>query len=147
MVGWREQQAIPPAHFSVERGHNPPFSYSSDVKDHTVTTCFRDKKKFASVLVSPMAFIEESDPIVFLLGNLTSPHLWRNAMSNLSGRGHPIASDVISTDGIDSLESHGPDRHSVTVHRKYLFKLLDQLGLEENLTSALQDWGSVLGVG
>lgn len=108
---------------------------------------FRDRKKFATVFGSQMAYIEEGegDPIVFLHGNPTSSYLWRNVLPHLAGKGRLIAPDLIGMGDSDKLDNSGPDRYTYAEQRKYLFALLDQLGVTENVTLVLHDWGSSLG--
>jgi haloalkane dehalogenase len=94
-----------------------------------------------------MAYIEEGsgDPIVFLHGNPTSSYLWRNVMPHLRGRGRLIAPDLIGMGDSEKLEDSGPDRYTYVEHRKYLFALLEELGVKENVTLVIHDWGSGLG--
>lgn len=108
---------------------------------------FRDKKKFQTVHGKQMAYIEEGegDPIVFLHGNPTSSYLWRNIIPHLAGRGRLIAPDLIGMGDSDKLDNSGPDKYTFVEHRKYLFTLLDQLGVKENVTLVIHDWGSGLG--
>lgn len=112
-----------------------------------MTTAFRNKKKFATVLGKQMAYIEEGtgDPIVFLHGNPTSSYLWRNIMPYLEGKGRLIAPDLIGMGDSDKLDNSGPDSYSFVEHRKYLFALLEQLGVTENVALVIHDWGSGLG--
>ncbi len=112
-----------------------------------MATSFRDRKKFETVHGKQMAYIEEGegDPIVFLHGNPTSSYLWRNIMPHLAGRGRLIAPNLIGMGDSEKLENSGPDRYSFVEHRKYLFTLLDQLGVKENVTLVIHDWGSGLG--
>ncbi|MEP1329202.1 haloalkane dehalogenase [Pseudophaeobacter sp.] len=112
-----------------------------------MSTSFRDKKKFATVHGKQMAYIDEGegDPIVFLHGNPTSSYLWRNVMPHLAGQGRLIAPDLIGMGDSDKLENSGPDRYTYVEHRKYLFALLEQLGVTQNVTFVIHDWGSGLG--
>ncbi|CUH86691.1 Haloalkane dehalogenase [Phaeobacter sp. CECT 5382] len=112
-----------------------------------MSTSFRDKKKFATVHGKQMAYIDEGegDPIVFLHGNPTSSYLWRNVMPHLAGQGRVIAPDLIGMGDSDKLENSGPDRYTYVEHRKYLFALLEQLGVTQNVTFVIHDWGSGLG--
>ena len=104
-------------------------------------------KKSISVRGVNMAYVEmgEGDPIVFLHGNPTSSYLWRNVMPHLEGRGRLIAPDLIGMGDSDKLEPSGPERYRFVEHRDYLFDLLDGLGVEENVTLVIHDWGSALG--
>lgn len=104
-------------------------------------------KKFATVNGKQMAYIEEGegDPIVFLHGNPTSSYLWRNVMSHLEGKGRLIAPDLIGMGDSEKLDESGPDRYTFVEHRGYLFTLLEQLNVRENVTLVIHDWGSALG--
>ncbi len=108
---------------------------------------FIDRKKFATVRGKQMAYIEEGegDPIVFLHGNPTSSYLWRNVMPHLSGLGRLIAPDLIGMGDSEKLDNSGPDSYTFAEQRDYLFELLEQLGVKENVTLVLHDWGSGLG--
>jgi haloalkane dehalogenase len=112
-----------------------------------MTTSFRDKKKFATVHGKQMAYIEEGtgDPIVFLHGNPMSSYLWRNVMPHLAGKGRLIAPDLIGMGDSDKLDNSGPDSYTFVEQRKYLFALLEQLGVTDNVTLVIHDWGSGLG--
>lgn len=112
-----------------------------------MATPFRERKKFKNIFGSQMAYIEdgEGDPIVFLHGNPTSSYLWRNIMPYLSGKGRLIAPDLIGMGDSDKLENSGPDRYTFAEQSKYLFALLEQLSVNENVTLVLHDWGSALG--
>jgi len=112
-----------------------------------MTSRFSDRKRYETVLGKQMAYIDEGtgDPIVFLHGNPTSSYLWRNVMPHLAGKGRLIAPDLIGMGDSEKLENSGPDRYTFVEHRKYLFALLDQLGVQENVTLVIHDWGSALG--
>jgi haloalkane dehalogenase len=104
-------------------------------------------KKFKSIKGKQMAYIDEGDgdPIVFLHGNPTSSYLWRNIMPHLEGRGRLIAPDLIGMGDSEKLDNSGPDRYIYVEHREYLFALFDALGLDNNVTLVIHDWGSALG--
>ena len=107
----------------------------------------RYEKKFASVNGKQMAYIDEGDgdPIVFLHGNPTSSFLWRNIMPYLAGRGRLIAPDLIGMGDSEKLDNSGPDRYTYVEHRDFLYTLLKQLGVTQNVTLVIHDWGSALG--
>jgi haloalkane dehalogenase len=107
----------------------------------------RYPKQRATVLGREMAYVEvgEGDPIVFLHGNPTSSYLWRNVIPHLEGLGRCIAPDLIGMGDSDKLEPSGPDRYRFVEHRRYLDALLDELGVRENVTLVIHDWGSALG--
>ena len=108
---------------------------------------FKDRKRFETVHGKRMAYIDEGsgDPIVFLHGNPTSSFLWRNVMPHLSGRGRLIAPDLIGMGDSEKLDDSGPGRYTFVEHRRYLFALLEALGVESNVTLVIHDWGSALG--
>jgi haloalkane dehalogenase len=94
-----------------------------------------------------MAYIDvgEGHPIVFLHGNPTSSYLWRNVMPHLEGAGRLIAPDLIGMGDSAKLSNPGPDRYTFVEHRHYLDQLLEQLGVRDEVTFVIHDWGSALG--
>lgn len=94
-----------------------------------------------------MTYVEvgEGDPIVFLHGNPTSSYLWRNVIPHLEGQGRCIAPDLIGMGGSEKLPPEEPERYRFVCHRLYLDALLEQLGVRENVTLVIHDWGSALG--
>lgn len=104
-------------------------------------------KKYKTVHGSRMAYVDEGtgDPIVFLHGNPTSSYLWRNVMPHLEGRGRLIAPDLVGMGDSGKLPDSGPERYTFVEHRRFLFALLDELGVRENVTLVIHDWGSALG--
>jgi haloalkane dehalogenase len=104
-------------------------------------------KQRATVRGKSMAYVEmgTGDPIVFLHGNPTSSYLWRNVMPHLADQGRCLAPDLIGMGDSDKLEPSGPERYRFVEHREYLDALLETLGVRENVTFVLHDWGSALG--
>lgn len=111
------------------------------------TSSFIARKKYKSIHGSRMAYIDEGqgDPIVFLHGNPTSSYLWRNVMPHLSGRGRLIAPDLIGMGDSDKLPNSDSESYEFHEQRKYLFALLDELDVSQNVCIVCHDWGSVLG--
>jgi haloalkane dehalogenase len=107
----------------------------------------RYEKKKVDVLGSEMAYVEvgSGDPIVFLHGNPTSSYLWRNVIPHLEGAGRCIAPDLIGQGDSEKLPESGPDRYRFVEHRSYVDELLATLGVRENVTFVVHDWGSALG--
>ncbi len=105
------------------------------------------KKQYKTIHGKRMAYIDEGkgDPIVFLHGNPTSSFLWRNVMPYLEGKGRLIAPDLIGMGDSEKLDNSGPDSYTYVEHRKYLFGLLESLGVSSNVTLVIHDWGSGLG--
>lgn len=104
-------------------------------------------KQTVSVNGKTMAYVEmgKGDPIVFQHGNPTSSYLWRNIMPHLQDQGRCIAIDLIGMGDSDKLEDSGPERYSFMEHRQYLDGALDALGVKDNVTWVIHDWGSALG--
>lgn len=105
-------------------------------------------KKFVEVDGLKLAYVEEGsgDPIVLLHGNPTSSYLWRNVIPHLTGYGRVIAPDLVGQGDSDKLDaSQGPERYHF--HRVYdlLCKQLAALGVADNVTLVIHDWGSALG--
>jgi haloalkane dehalogenase len=94
-----------------------------------------------------MACVERGtgDPIVFLHGNPTSSYLWRNVIPHLESLGRCIAPDLIGMGESDKLEPSGPDSYRFVKHRRYLDGLLEALGVGDQVTLVVHDWGSALG--
>lgn len=104
-------------------------------------------KKIVEVLGKKMAYVEmgEGDPIIFQHGNPTSSYLWRNIMPHLKSQGRCIALDLIGMGDSEKLEDSGPDRYTFVEHRKYFDAALEALGVTDNVTLVIHDWGSALG--
>jgi haloalkane dehalogenase len=107
----------------------------------------RYSKKKANVLGYTISYVDEGsgDPIVLLHGNPTSSYLWRNIIPYLSGVGRCIAPDLIGMGDSDKLKNSGPDSYTFLEHRKYLDALLENIGVMDNVTMVIHDWGSALG--
>jgi len=104
-------------------------------------------KKSIAVKGKKMSYVEmgEGDPIVFQHGNPTSSYLWRNIMPQLASQGRCIALDLIGMGDSEKLEDSGPGRYTLLEHRDYFDAALEALGVEQNVTFVIHDWGSVLG--
>ena len=99
------------------------------------------------VLGKRMAYVEagEGDPIIFLHGNPTSSYLWRNVIPHVQHLGRCIAPDLIGMGDSDKLDNVGQGSYTFVEHRRYLDSLLEELGVEQNVTLVIHDWGSGLG--
>lgn len=104
-------------------------------------------KKSVIVYGKTMSYVEmgEGAPIVFQHGNPTSSYLWRNVMPHLKEQGRCIAIDLIGMGDSDKLDDSGPDRYTFAEHSYYLAGALAALGVTENVTLVIHDWGSALG--
>ena len=148
--GWWEsgdyKEIIP---IRLENSDGPALAYTLAGLDGDVdiSALERYPKKYTQVLGKRMAYVEvgEGDPIVFLHGNPTSSYLWRNVIPHLEGAGRCIAPDLIGMGDSEKLEDSGPGSYRFVEHRRYLDALLEQLGVTENVTFVIHDWGSALG--
>jgi haloalkane dehalogenase len=104
-------------------------------------------KSYCDVNGKRMAYVEmgTGDPILFLHGNPTSSYLWRNIMPHAANLGRCIAPDLIGMGESENLDAPGPDSYRFVEHRDYLDGLIDALGVRENVTLVIHDWGSALG--
>jgi len=107
----------------------------------------RYPKQRAEVLGVEMAYVDvgSGNPIVLQHGNPTSSYLWRNVIPHLEGLGRCIAPDLVGMGDSAKLPGSGPDRYTFAEHRRYWEALLEQLGVRENVTLVIHDWGSALG--
>ncbi len=104
-------------------------------------------KKHLEVNGKRMAYVEmgDGDPIVFQHGNPTSSYLWRNIMPALANRGRCIAVDLIGMGDSEKLDDSGPERYRYVEHREFLYAAWEELGIRDNVTLVIHDWGSALG--
>lgn len=95
----------------------------------------------------PMAYVDEGEglPVVFLHGNPTCSYIWRNIIPYLQGSRRCIVPDLVGMGDSGRLPVSGMESYSYTDHRQYLFGLLDALGLGDEVTLVLHDWGGALG--
>lgn len=104
-------------------------------------------KKYQSVLGLEMAYLDEGsgNPIVFLHGNPTSSYLWREIIPYVQNFGRCIAPDLIGMGDSEKIPHSGPDSYTFVENRRYLDALLAQLGVCEQVTFVVHDWGAALG--
>jgi haloalkane dehalogenase len=104
-------------------------------------------KKFIKINNKKMAYVEMGvgDPIIFQHGNPTSSYLWRNIMPHLKDMGRCIAVDLIGMGDSEKLENSNANSYLYEEQRDYLFGVWSKLGIKDNVTMILHDWGSVLG--
>jgi len=104
-------------------------------------------KRFIEIDGRRMAYVEmgEGSPIVFQHGNPTSSYLWRNVMPSLAHRGRCIALDLIGMGDSDKLIDTGPNSYSLADHQRHFDRALAELGVDDEVTLVVHDWGSALG--
>jgi haloalkane dehalogenase len=124
-----------------------PDKVAQCIREMAMISTAEHDKQFIEVNGKQIAYVEmgEGDPIVFQHGNPTSSYLWRNIMPALASRGRCIAVDLIGMGDSDKLDDSGPDSYRYVEHRDYLFRAWEQLGVTENVTLVIHDWGSALG--
>lgn len=106
------------------------------------------QKRFKTVAGKKIAYVEagSGEPIVLLHGNPTSSFLWRNVIPELENSGRVIVPDLIGQGDSEKLPAgEGADRYSFEVAYRYLDGLLSELGVSQNVTLVIHDWGSGLG--
>ncbi len=105
------------------------------------------RKKYKSIDGVKMAYYEvgEGDPILFLHGNPTSSYLWRKVIPHVQHLGRCIAPEMVGMGDSERLPKSGPGVYTYLTHRKYLFGLLEELGVDTNVTLVIHDWGSAMG--
>ena len=108
----------------------------------------RYAKQKVAVNGRQIAYVDvgEGDPIVFLHGNATSSYMWRNIMPYLDGMARLIAIDNIGQGDSDKLPNSGPDSYTLAEHQTYIDATLEALGITDNLTFVMHDWGGPLGL-
>ena len=82
------------------------------------------------------------DPIVFLHGNPTSSYLWRNIIPHLESAGRCLAPDLM---GMGESGSSPNGSYRFADHSALLDQWFDAMGLTDNVTLVVHDWGSALG--
>jgi len=104
-------------------------------------------KKSVEVLGKTMSYVEmgEGAPIVFQHGNPTSSYLWRNILPHTAHLGRCIALDLLGRGDSEKLEDSGPARYTFAEHYRYFDAAMEALGVTENVTLVIHDWGSALG--
>lgn len=99
------------------------------------------------VLGTSMAYWDEGEgaPIVLLHGNPTSKLLWRDVVPHLLDHGRVVVPDLVGMGESEPIPGEGDGRYRFTEHRRYLWQLLEDLGVTEDVTLVLHDWGGGLG--
>lgn len=85
-------------------------------------------------------------PVVFLHGNPTSSHLWRDVIPYVAASARCIAPDLIGMGASTKLPGHGDARYHFDVHRAHLDDLLAAVVGGEPAVLVVHDWGGVLGM-
>jgi haloalkane dehalogenase len=113
-----------------------------------VSAEFPYDKHYLTVDGLRLACVDEGEgkPIVLLHGNPTSSYLWRNVIPRLTRSGRVIVPDLVGQGDSQKLDpALGPDRYSFAVTYELLRKQLLALGVTDEVTLVVHDWGSALG--
>jgi len=112
-----------------------------------ISAAFPYQKQRRRVLGTEMAYVDvgAGDPIVLLHGNPTSSYLWRNVLPHLQQRGRCIVPDLVGMGDSAKLPASGRGSYRFVDHRRHLDALLEALGVDEQVTLVIHDWGSALG--
>jgi haloalkane dehalogenase len=101
-------------------------------------------RRRARILDTEINYVDvgQGDPIVFLHGNPSSSYLWRNIIPHVADLGRCLAPDLVG------MGQSGPSpggAYRFADHARYLDAWFEALGLADNVTLVLHDWGSALG--
>jgi len=111
---------------------------------------FRYEKKKIQVNGYQMAYAKggdaAGDPVIFLHGNATSSYMWRNIMPHVEGLGRLLAIDNIGQGDSDKLSPSGPASYSLGQHQDFIDGALKALGVTDNVTFVMHDWGGPMGL-
>lgn len=101
-------------------------------------------RKKVNVLDTTISYIDtgSGEPVVFLHGNPTSSYLWRNIIPHLNDGYRCLAPDLVGM-GESGASSNG--HYHFTDQARYLDAWFETVGLTENVTLILHDWGSAVG--
>lgn len=115
-------------------GGNEPEPISAD---------FPFDSHFVDVLGSRMHYVDEGEgaPVLMLHGQPMSSYLWRNIIPHVAAGSRVIAVDLIGFGKSDK-----PDlAYRVADHSRYVEGFIDALGIDDDLTLVVHDWGSYIG--
>jgi haloalkane dehalogenase len=119
-------------------------AFMNTTPDAAISAADPHPRKTLDVLDSQISYIDigEGDPIVFLHGNPSSNYLWRNVIPHVVGLGRILAPDLVGY----GRSGKSPSRaYRYLDQIRYLDAWFEGLGLTENVTLVLHDWGSALG--
>ena len=102
------------------------------------------ERKRVSILDSDMAYVDtgSGDSVVFLHGNPTSSYLWRNIIPHVEKAQRCLAPDLI---GMGDSGKNPAGSYRFVDHARYLDAWFEAMGLTQNVTLVIHDWGSALG--
>ena len=108
---------------------------------------FPFKNKHINIDGLKYSYVDEGqgDPVVMVHGNPSWSYYYRHLITALQGQYRCIAPDHI---GCGLSDKPGDDEYDYTLKRRVddLETLLDHLGITENVTLVLHDWGGMIGM-
>lgn len=110
----------------------------------TISALDPHPRRRVRVAGTEISYVEvgSGDPIVFLHGNPTSSYLWRNILPHVSDLGRCLAPDLV---GMGQSGPSPTGSYRFADHAACLDAWFEALGLTDNVTLVLHDWGSALG--
>jgi len=110
----------------------------------TITASDTHPRRRVTVAGTEISYVDvgSGDPIVFLHGNPTWSYLWRNIIPHVSDQGRCLAPDLM---GMGQSGPSPKGAYRFADHAACLDAWFEALGLTENVTLVLHDWGSALG--
>ena len=114
------------------------------MSDDPISVADSHPRKRVSVAGTEISYVDtgHGPPVVFLHGNPTSSYLWRNIIPHLSNSARCLASDLL---GMGNSGKAPDGLYRFVDHRRYLDLWFDALGLGDDVTLVMHDWGSALG--
>jgi haloalkane dehalogenase len=122
-----------------------PMFQVSNIMHPTISTEDASYRKRVPVLDTNIAYVDvaEGDPIVFLHGNPTPSHLWRNIIPYLVPFGRCLAPDLV---GMGNSGTAPDGSYRFVDHRRYLDAWFEAMELKKDVILVVHDWGSALGL-
>tara|TARA_B100000315_G_scaffold162840_1_gene151272 strand:- start:6043 stop:6930 length:888 start_codon:yes stop_codon:yes gene_type:complete len=115
----------------------------------SINSQMKYQKQFVTIQGKTMAYVDtggSGDPLVFFHGNITSSYMWRNVIPHVEDQVRCIAIDNIGQGDSEKLSDSGPDSYRLAEHQNYIDDFMSTLGIEENVTLMMHDWGVQLGL-
>lgn len=97
---------------------------------------------------TPLAYRQSGTgtPVVFLHGNPTSSHLWRNVLEPVSRIARCIAPDLVGMGQSGPSTAGEAERYRFVDHRRYVDAFFEALELTRDVILVGHDWGGVLAI-
>lgn len=113
-------------------------------KMKTIPTDKQLPKKYQIINGYKLAYFDQGkgDPIIFLHGNPASSYIWRNIIPYVQDAGRCIAPDLMGMGDSDKFSD--PAEYTFLNNEQYLDELFSRLGLQQNITFVVHDWGAPL---